>query len=151
MLVPGQICLINLEPFSSCSDAQKQGLRAGVSADATTEKKGEKPEGKKWLILKEQFALSHSCRPPTIPSPPLPTPPPPSPAPPERLTRADEKGSSLKGQSRASTPGMPAAVLSNKAGYPVTACLGVETISLNLPHPSLPTESQADRCLPQWC
>lgn len=46
-------------------------------------------------------------------------------APAERLTRADEKGSSVKGQCWAATPRMPAPVQSNKAGCPpVTGCLG---------------------------
>lgn len=51
-----------------------------------------------------------------------------SPAPAERLTRADEKGSSVKGQCWAATPRMPAPVQSNKAGCPpVTGCLGGKT------------------------
>lgn len=90
----------------------------------------------KWLILKEQRALftqlqppphSHSplsiLRPPTQHAPSLL-----SPAPAERLTHADEKGSSVKGQRRAATPGMPAPVQSNKAGCPpVSGCTGGRT------------------------
>lgn len=72
MLVPGQICLINLEPFSSCSDEQKQGLRAGVSANATTEKKGgEKLEKKKMAYLERAVCTFTQLQAPHYPISPF--------------------------------------------------------------------------------
>lgn len=115
---------------------KEQGLGAGVSIRAIVQRKG---EGKKWLILKEQCALFTQLQPPpSITSPLLsyflslvPLHPPSTPtlpcslAPAERLTRAHEKGSSVKGQCWAATPRMPPPVQSNKAGCPLlTGCLG---------------------------
>lgn len=107
----------------------------------STEKEGEKKNGLSW---KSSVHFSHSCRlapphyypislllsvlrflrhPPSLLSP----------APAERLTRADEKGSSVKGQGWAATPRMPEPVQSNKAGCPlVTGCLAGKTGSLLL-------------------
>lgn len=49
-------------------------------------------------------------------------------APAEHLTRAHEKGSTLKGRCWAATPRMPAPVQSNKAGcLPLTGCLEGKT------------------------
>lgn len=114
----------------------EQGLGAGVSIYATTQKEGQK----KWLILKEQCALFTQLQAPPAPphcpislllSVPRSLQHPPSllsPAPAERLTRVDEKGRSVKGQCWAATPRMPAPVQSNKAGCPpVTSCLDGKT------------------------
>lgn len=92
-----------------------------------------KGDRKKWLILKEQCALFTQLQAtphhypisvllsfPRSPAATLPL----LPAPAERLTRADEKGSSVKGQCCAATPRMPVPVQSNKAGRPpLTGCL----------------------------
>lgn len=115
----------------------EQGLGAGVSIYATAQRKRDR---KKWLILKEQCTFHTAADDPPPPLPPshypislllsVPRSPqhPPSllsPAPAERLTRADEKGSAVKGQCWAATPRKPAPVQSNKAGCPpVTGCLG---------------------------
>lgn len=89
---------------------KEQMLGAGVSIHAIVQRMG---DGKKWLILKEQCALFTQLQPPSITSPflsyflslvplhPPTTHPPTLPcslAPAERLTRAHEKGSSVKGQ-----------------------------------------------------
>lgn len=108
---------------------------------ASMQQRRERRTEKKWLILKAQCALFTQLQGPPLPShypislllsvprsllqhPPSLL----SPAPAERLTRADEKGSSVKGQCWAATPRMPAPVQSNKAGCPpVTGCLGGKT------------------------
>lgn len=110
----------------------EQGLGAGLSIYATAHRKRDR---KKWLILKEQCALFTQLQatPSSLPhlsptfcptfSPTSSLPPVPAPA--ERLTRADEKGSPVKGQCWAATPRMPAPVQSNKAGCPpLTGCPG---------------------------
>lgn len=127
------------------SPTQIKGTRARGRGEwaSTWRQRGRKRARQKiWLILKEQRALSTQLQPPPPTTPSL-SPPfypsvlsdilPPSfsPAPAERLTRADEKGSSVKGQCWAATPRMPAPVQSNKAGCPpVTGCLDGRTGSV---------------------
>lgn len=111
---------------------------AGVSIYAAAKRERDRKYGLSW---KSSVHFLHSCNlhlPPPHLSPPFyPSvlsdilPPLLSPAPAERLTRADEKGSSVKGQRWAATPRMPAPVQSNKAGCPpITGCLDGKTGSL---------------------
>lgn len=104
MLVPVQVQLINLYLSVPTQENRTRARGRGEHLCNSTQKK--------WLILKEQCALftqlqaAPSSPPhlspafcPSLLPPPASLPPSlHSPAPAERLTRADEKGSSVKGQ-----------------------------------------------------